>query len=231
MLSRAADEAQDHGFRINFLHADMREMNFEGAFDAVLCIGTTFGYFDDDQNKQVVERLHRALKPKGALLLDVVNRDFVFKSQPNLVWFEGDGCVVMEETSANYITSRLHVKRTVILDDGRQRENAYSVRLYALHELGQILHHRGFRVGEISGREATPGVFFGADSPRLMIVAERRPQQAAPPSPPGKKSETAESSSPVGPPPAEGAASELITTPGSTPSPAIEDSDPSGAAS
>ena len=186
MLSRAADEAQEHGFKINFLHADIREMSFEGAFDAVLCWGTTLGYFDDDTNKLVVERLYHALKPRGLLMLDVVNRDFVIRNQPNLVWFEGDGCVVMEETQCNYITSRLQVKRTVILDDGRQRDSVYSLRLYALHELGQLLHLQGFRVVEVSGREAHPGVFFGADSPKLIILAERRPQ--GPPTPPRKSS-------------------------------------------
>jgi len=187
MLSRAADEAQDQGFKINFLHADMREMNFEGAFDAVLVWGTTLGYFDDDSNKAVLDRFHRALKPGGLLLLETVNRDFVIRSQPNLVWFQGDGCVVMEESSFNYIASRLAVKRNVILDDGRQRESMYSIRLYSLHELGQILHLRGFRVVEITGREAMPGVFFGADSPKLIILAERRVM--APPAPPGKSPE------------------------------------------
>ncbi len=196
MLSRAADEAQDHGFKINFLHADMREMNFEGSFDAVICLGTTFGYFDDEQNKAVVERLYRALRPKGLLLLDVDNRDFVVAAQPNLVWFEGDGCVVMEETTFNFITSRLHVKRTVILDDGRQRDNQYSIRMYSLHELGQVLHQRGFRVVEVSGREATAAVFFGADSPRLLIVAERRLQAAAPPVPPKKSARPSEPAPP-----------------------------------
>lgn len=175
MLSRAADEAQDQGLKINFLQADMREMAFESMFDAVLCWGTTFGYFDDDQNRNVVERLHRALKPGGLLLLDVVNRDYVVRTTPNSAWFQGDGCVVMEETNCNYINSRLMVKRQVMLDDGRQNETVYTIRLYSLHELGQILHQRGFRVVEVSGREATPGVFFGNESPRLIIVAERRP--------------------------------------------------------
>lgn len=186
MLSRAADEAQERGTKINFLHGDMREMSFEGAFDAVLCWGTTFGYFDDESNRRVVERLYAALKPMGLLLLDVVNRDFVIGRQPNLVWFEGDGCVCMEETQFNYITSRLEVKRTVILDDGRQRETPYGIRLYALHELGQLLHHQGFRVAQVSGERATPGVFFGADSSRMLILAERRLPSggASPPSPP-----------------------------------------------
>ncbi len=203
MLSRAADEAQDQGFKINFLHADMREMSFEGAFDAVLSWGTTFGYFEDDANRTVLERMHRALKPGGLLLLDVVNRDYVVRSQPNNVWFEGDGCVVMEETQCNFITSRLHVKRTVMLDDGRQRESAYSVRLYSLHELGQMLH-KSFRVVEVSGRESTPGVYFGAESPRTIVVAERRLPEAPPPRPPGPPAppkRDADQTPPPAPPP------------------------------
>jgi len=198
MLSRAADEAQDREIKMNFLHGDMREMTFDGAFDAVLCVGTTFGYFDDDTNRLVLERMKRALKPRGLLMLDVVNRDFVVQGQPNLVWFEGDGCICMEETQFNYITSRLHVKRTVILEDGRQRENEYSIRLYPLHEVGQVMHQMGFRVAEVSGMEATPGVYFGATSPRLIILAEKRVERASgvmqavtpgatpPPSPPSE---------------------------------------------
>lgn len=192
MLSRAGDEAQDLGLKINFLHADMREMNFDGSFDAVLCWGTTFGYFDDDSNKRVVERLHRALKPRGVLLLDVVNRDYVIRSQPNLIWFEGDGCICMEESKFNYFLSRLEVKRTVMLDDGRQRDSVYTLRSYALHELGLLLHQQGFRVAEVSGMTATPGVFFGADSPRILVVAERRVDKKDDPSrppPPGNPNE------------------------------------------
>jgi SAM-dependent methyltransferase len=177
MLSRASEEAQMRALRVNFLHSDMREMSFDGAFDAVLCLGTTLGYFDDDTNRRIVERLHRALKPGGLLLLDLVNRDYVIRSQPNLIWFEGDGCVCMEESEFNFFTSRLHVKRTVILDSGRQTENEYSLRLYSLHELGQLLNGIGFRVKDVSGRDALPGVFFGQESPSLVIVAERRLQQ------------------------------------------------------
>jgi len=176
-------------------------MSFDSAFDAVLSWGTTFGYFEDDTNRVVLDRMHRALKPGGLLLLDIVNRDYVIRSQPNNVWFEGDGCVVMEETQCNYITSRLHVKRTVMLDDGRQRESAYSVRLYALHELGQMLHQK-FRVVEVSGRESTPGVYFGADSPRTIIVAERRLPAAppGPPLPPSKRSDADHTPPPAAPP-------------------------------
>jgi hypothetical protein len=80
----------------------------------------------------------------------------------------------MEETQFNYIKSRLEVKRTIIMEDGRQRESYYSIQLLPLHELGRQLHSIGFRVASVSGHEATPGVYFGADSPRMLILAQRR---------------------------------------------------------
>jgi SAM-dependent methyltransferase len=177
MLSRASDEAQERGLQINFLHGDMRDMTFDGAFDAVLCWGTTFGYFDDEANWKVLRRIHEALRPGGKLLLDVVNRDFLIRSQPNSVWFEGDGCVCMEETRVNSISSRLEVRRNVMLDDGRQRDATYSLRVYSLHELGLLVNKAGFRVLSVSGTMATPGVFFGADSPRIIMIAERRVEE------------------------------------------------------
>jgi len=60
------------------------------------------------------------------------------------------------------------------MDDGRSREIEYSIRIYSLHELGKMLHDSGFRVAQVSGRLATPGVFLGADSPRTLILAEKK---------------------------------------------------------
>jgi SAM-dependent methyltransferase len=173
MLARAADEAQDKNQKLNFLHGDMRDMGFEEMFDGVYCWSTSFGYFDDEKNQLVAQKIHRALRSGGMLLLDVANRDFVTQRQPSLVWFEGDGCVCMDEMRVDFITSRLRVKRMVILDDGRTRELDYSIRLYTLHELGRMLHDVGFKVTEVSGHPATPGVFMGADSPRLIVLAEK----------------------------------------------------------
>ena len=173
MLSRAADEAQDRGQRVELIHSDMRDLTFDAEYDAVLCWGTTFGYFPDDANARALRRMRNALRPGGQLLLDVVNRDHVVRFQPNTVWFEGEGCICMEETQMNFRTARLEVRRNVILDGDRQRDARYSVRLYALHELGRLLQQCGLMVVEVSGEIATRGAFFGAASARLIVTAER----------------------------------------------------------
>jgi hypothetical protein len=155
------------------LQGDMREMAFEEMFDGIFCWNTSFGYFEEDKNFSVAERAFRALRPGGMFLVDVINRDFVAAHTPSSVWFEGDSCVCMDDAVIDYFTSRLRVKRSVILDDGRTRECTYSVRLYSFHELGKLLHEVGFRVTEVSGHPATPGVFLGQASPRILMLAQR----------------------------------------------------------
>lgn len=173
MVSRAYDEAEDRGLRIDFVRGDMRDVTFEEPFDALLCWGTTFGYFSEEENELALRQFHQLLKPDGTLLLEIVNRDFIIGSQPNQVWFEVDGAVCMEETDFDYVTSRLRVKRRVASHDGQERDRLYSIRLYSLHEVRAMFERNGFRVDDVSGREATPSVFFGADSPKMIIRAER----------------------------------------------------------
>ncbi|MFO0680183.1 MAG: methyltransferase domain-containing protein [Polyangiaceae bacterium] len=174
MLARAAEEASEREQKLNFVQGDMREMAFDEVFDGIYCWNTSFGFFEEEKNAQIVGKVHRALKSGGQFLLDVTNRDFIGRQAPSLAWFEGEGCMCMDEMTIDWVTSRMRVKRTMMMDDGRTKEIEYSVRVYSLHELGKLLHDHGFRVAEVSGRPATPGVFFGAESPRTLILAEKR---------------------------------------------------------
>lgn len=174
LLIRAADAARRVGVNVNFIHGDMREMTFEDEFDAACCMFTSFGYFDDDTNRKVAANLARAIKPGGKLLIEVVNRDYLCRDLPTRVWWQGDGCVVLEEVDFNYFSSRLQVQRSIIFEDGRQLEQEISIRAYSLHEIGKVLHHSGFRVTEVSGGLTLRGKFFGANSRQLIVVAEKK---------------------------------------------------------
>jgi SAM-dependent methyltransferase len=177
LLLRAADEAQRRAMSVNFVHADMREMAFEKQFDGAYCMLTSFGYFDEDTNLRVAEGIGRSLKAGGRFLLDIVNRDYIVSDLPSRVWWEGNGCVVLEEVDFNFHTSRVLTHRSIVFEDGRQLEQEISVRAYSLHEIGRLLRQAGFRVLEISGALATRGHFFGVTSRSLLILAEKRPEE------------------------------------------------------
>ncbi|HET6150272.1 MAG TPA: methyltransferase domain-containing protein [Polyangia bacterium] len=174
LLIRAADEAQRRALSVNFVHADMREMPFDRKFDGAYSMLTSFGYFDEEANLKVAEGVARALKPGGRFLLDVVNRDYVVADLPSRIWWEGTGCVVLEEVDFNFHTSRVVTRRSVVFEDGRQLEQEISVRAYSLHELGRLLRHAGFRVLDISGSLSTRGRFLGVNSRNLLVLSEKR---------------------------------------------------------
>jgi SAM-dependent methyltransferase len=174
LLIRAADEAQRRALSVNFVHADMREMPFDRKFDGAYSMLTSFGYFDEDANLKVAEGVARALKPGGRFLLDIVNRDYVVADLPSRIWWEGTGCVVLEEVDFNFHTSRVVTRRSVVFEDGRQLEQEISVRAYSLHELGRLLRHAGFRVLDISGSLSTRGRFLGVNSRNLLVLSEKR---------------------------------------------------------
>ena len=174
LLLRGGEEAQRRGLQINFVRGDMRELDFDAQFDGAYCLFSTFGYFDDETNKRTVSNIARALKPGGRVLIEILNRDYVIADLPTRVWWEGDGCVVLEEVELNYFSSRIQVNRSVVFDDGRQLEQEISVRAYALHEVGKLMHAAGFRVLEVSGGYQTRGRFFGNQSRHIIVLAERK---------------------------------------------------------
>ncbi len=173
MLIRAADHAQRRGLSVNFVHADMREMTYNGQFDAAYCMLSSFGYFDEETNLRVAAAICRALKPGGRFLLDIINRDYIVGDLPSRVWWEGDGCVVLEEVDFNYHTSRALIRRSVVFGNGRQSEQEISLRAYSLHEVGKLLRQAGLRVLDVSGGLATKSRFFGAASRNIIAVCER----------------------------------------------------------
>ncbi len=174
LLVRGGEEAHRRGLTINFVRGDMRELDFENQFEAAYCLFSTFGYFDDETNKKTLQNIARALKTGGKVLIEILNRDYVIADLPTRVWWEGDGCVVLEEVELNYFSSRIQVNRSVVFDDGRQLEQEISVRAYSLHEVGKLMHAAGFRVLEVSGGYQTRGRFFGNQSRHIIVLAERK---------------------------------------------------------
>ena len=174
LLIQAGELAQREGLQVDFLQGDFKDIGVEERFDAVYSIHSRFGYFNDDRNRQAIESVNRSLKKGGRFLLDVVNRDYCLRDLPARVWREAAGCLVLEEVEFEYFTSRIVSKRTVVFEDGRHLEQEISVRVYSLHEVGNLLHKAGFRVLQVSGNLAHPGIFFGNHSRSLMFLAEKK---------------------------------------------------------
>jgi len=174
LLLNAARLTQRKGLRVDYLQGDHRSLGYEEQFDGAFCMGNRFGYFDEVSNQRVLEAVCRALRTGGRFLLEVLNRDYAIKGLPTRIWWEGEGCVILEEVNFEYFTSRLLNVRTIVFEDGRSLEQEISIRVYSLHEIGKLLHRTGFKVREVSGHIACRGEVFDSHSRSLLLLAEKR---------------------------------------------------------
>lgn len=159
--------------KLRWLCQDVRDRGVGEQFDLVTCLGTALGIYDEAQNRVVLEALRDLCAPDGRIVIHVVNRDYVVPRLPARTWWQGQGCLVLDEVDVHDPTSRVNVKRTIVFEDGRQFEHVYDVRVYAVHELVLACEAAGLTVLEVSGSRHTRARFFGATSPDIWLVARR----------------------------------------------------------
>jgi SAM-dependent methyltransferase len=172
-LERARAETQARGATIRWVHSDMRKIPFVDELDAIINIFTAFGYFESDtEDEQVLHQVHKALRPGGHFLLDLMHRDaMVRRFQPFDLSRRDDGLVVTEERHFDQLAGRTTVRVTLFYPDGRRTELGHVVRSYTLTELAGMLGRSALEV------QATYGGLDGSpltlDSRRLVVIAQK----------------------------------------------------------
>jgi len=148
----------------------MRRLPFTaGAFDLVVNLFTSFGYFDtDEEHATVLREVARVTRPGGTFVLDYMNADWVRATlvpsdervmEGKTIWqrrrITSDGRFVLKTISAQEC-DHTYIER---------------VRLFSASELRALVEGSGFTVrqefGDYEGGART------ASSPRVILFAER----------------------------------------------------------
>ena len=152
------------------VRGDMRALPFRDCtLDAVLNLFTSFGYFEDDREHELVLRdVARVLRPRGRFVLDFLNAPAVRAQLVPLDERTAGGRVVVQERTLSE-DGRFVVKRIHLRGDGRSFLER--VRLYERAELERMLGACGLAPLETLGDY--DGGVHGPASPRLLILAAR----------------------------------------------------------
>ena len=172
-LEQAREAAAGEGLAIDFVQADMRELDFDAEFDAAVNLFTAIGYFEtDDEDRAVFERVARALRPGGGFLIDTINPlGLASRFQPRL-WEElSDGIVMLTEHDWDLQAGRNRAVWTFVRPDGARSELRHVVRMYAPWEVVALLRDAGFEVEE--GWGDFEGAPLGHNARRIILLARR----------------------------------------------------------
>lgn len=160
-LARAAATAE--GLAARFEQVDVRDLAFDGAFDAVVCLCQGgFGLLGGHDEAAVFQRIAAAVRPEGRLALTAFSAVFAVR-------FLEDG------ETFDPVTGVLHERSTVRDPEGTEREFDLWTTCFTARELGLMASASGLAVDLIAG--VSPGHYGveppAVEHPELLLLATR----------------------------------------------------------
>jgi SAM-dependent methyltransferase len=169
-LRRGRREAHRRGLKVRFLCRDMREIDFDGEFDAAFNFFGSIGYFADAENLLFCRRVLAALRPGGRFLVEGLNKSWLlrhFKPHQEQAFA---GIRVTHRSRWLRRSGRVESDWTFHLPGGPRRRRI-SMRVYDGSEMRAMLRAAGF--GDIRLHGWPPLGRFSRHSRRFLAVARR----------------------------------------------------------
>jgi len=171
-LEIARQDATQKDVTVNYQVGDMRTITFDNEFDYVLLLFTAFGYFSDEENRQVLINARNALLPGGLLIFDIPHRDTFLKRLQSYFVSEKEGNLMIDRMSFDSIRGRSYNRR-IVFRDGIRKDKPFSIRLYNPNEIQSLVRQAGFTLENIYGGWEKQEVT--ADTSRLIVII-RKPE-------------------------------------------------------
>ena len=164
------EEARSKSSEVHWIQGDMRELPVDQGFDAIVCLGNSFGYLDDEGNVTFLQRAFQALQPGGKLMLNTgCTMESLLPNFPEREWYELGGMLFLLENQFDAVAGRLQTKY-VFVRDGKQEVRPGSQRCYGFRELSDVM--RGIGYENVRGLGDFDGTPFGLGSQQLWLFAE-----------------------------------------------------------
>jgi len=171
-LKHAQELANSIEVKIDLKQGDMRDIPYKDEFDVVINMFTAFGFFENEkEDLKVLKGVHKALKPGGQFLMDVINRETAIQVGAPRRWIRENHSYLLEERFFDFFRSRLELTNQLILVNGERKEANYSIRLYTLTEMLGLFNAAGLVLTDVYGDFS--GALYNAESPRMILVAQK----------------------------------------------------------
>ncbi|MEV7283469.1 class I SAM-dependent methyltransferase [Streptomyces sp. NPDC093252] len=171
LLDRARARAAEAGAEVTHVRADARAYSAPGAFDVVLNLFTSFGYFEDPaDNARVLRTLYDCLVPGGTLVLDLAGKELLARRvTPPKVVRRGEDLMVQTDT---VLDDWARLRSDWVLVRGERVTRATLVWfVYSAVELRRLAEEAGFgRVEIFGGFDGRP---YDEEAERLVLRAVR----------------------------------------------------------
>jgi len=139
--------------KVRFKVADMRRIGVvlaEEKFDGVLNLFTSFGFYDDKTNTDILRQCCSLVRSKGFFALEIMNRDWIVRNFQQHGFSRHANLIVLEDRTFDARTSRIGTTYTYLVQKKdknfvQEKQVTIDTRLWSLHELIDIFEKTGWR--------------------------------------------------------------------------------------
>jgi len=172
LLDKARARAKATKVKIEWVHMDMRDFIRAEAFDLVLSMFTSFGYFDDKREDiEVLHNILASLRPGGACLIDVMGKERLANFlQPTTSDLLPDGTKLIERHEIFDDWTRIR-NEWILIRKGKATSFKFHHTIYSGQELRDRMEQVGFTDVKLYGN--LDGDEYGPNAQRLIAVGHK----------------------------------------------------------
>jgi SAM-dependent methyltransferase len=170
-IRRARRRLRKEGLPGEFHLGDMRDLKLPQEFNAVINWWGSFGYFDDDTNREVLRGFARILKRDGRVLIDQVNRERILRDFRHKGVFSYGGVKVTTWNRWDPDGKRINGS-WLFEKEGRRAHRRSSIRLYTPSEMEALMECAGLALVYLC--DGKTGLPFTRGSARMSAVGRKR---------------------------------------------------------
>ena len=173
-IQLAKDNAAAEDTIVKFEQFDMKQLASRDCFDTVLSLSTSLSFYDDSINKNIIARIHNALKPDGIFVFDQGNI-FTFSNQDFLT--NNTGTKELSDKRIHYYSYTFDAircvlsRRSKIQSSNGTETTGWDLRYYTLPEITAITEAVGFETISVYGNYDLSA--YNSDSKRMIIILRK----------------------------------------------------------
>jgi SAM-dependent methyltransferase len=172
-LKAAKRKARAAKLKIESVHADMRDFLRPNSFDLVLSMLTSFGYFErEEEDELVLRNIFTNLKSGGVCLIEVAGKEQIARIfQPTTSEALPDGGTLIQRHAIADDWSRMR-NEWIFARNGRRKKFSFEHTIYSARELKERMANAGFKdvkaYGNLDGGE------YDLNAQRLIVIGRKK---------------------------------------------------------
>ena len=152
---------------------DVSQANFPKKYNAVICMGNSFAFFNKDTAISLLGKIASCLNPGGVLIINTWTiAEIAIKNFQERTWHYVDDYKLLTENKFLFHPTRIESNYTILASSGETETLTGIDYIFSVSELEEMFNQTGFTMGEIYSTPRKRKFQFGDG--RAYIIAVKQ---------------------------------------------------------